>query len=251
MIRIKAIIPVAGYATRLYPLTENQPKALLEVKGRPILEHIVARLEELPNVDGVFIVSNEKYYKNFADWLAGFEGKTKLKIKVLNDGTTSNEDRLGQVGDIQFVIEKENIDDELLVVAGDNLFNFSLTPVFEFFKEKKTIVEALWDSKSEEVARQQGIGVLDESGKMVEFQEKPEHPKSTLTGLGIYFFPKEQVSLFKRFVEEGNDADKMGYFMIWLVENSLVYGYTYYEKWFDIGWHSALEKARKEFVPLE
>ncbi len=246
---MKVIIPAAGYATRLYPLTEDRPKALLDVKGKPILEHIVARIEELPSVEEVFIVSNEKYCKNFVDWLSGFEGKTKLKIKVLNDGTTSNDDRLGQVGDIQFVIEKENIDDDLLVVAGDNLYNFSLTPVFNFFREKQTIVEALWDSKSEEVARQQGIGVLDETGKMVEYQEKPEHPKSTLTGLGIYFFPREQVKLLKRFIEEGNDADKMGYFMIWLTENSTVYGYTYHKKWFDIGWPSALETAREEFVP--
>ncbi|MDP6670639.1 MAG: 2-C-methyl-D-erythritol 4-phosphate cytidylyltransferase, partial [archaeon] len=89
---MKVIIPAAGYATRLYPLTENQPKALLDIKGKPILEHIVARLEELPNVDEIFIVSNEKYYKNFADWASGFESKTKLKIKVLNDGTTSNDD---------------------------------------------------------------------------------------------------------------------------------------------------------------
>ncbi len=245
---MKVIIPVAGYATRLYPLTENKPKALLEVKGRPILEHIVKRIEELPNVSEIFIVSNGKYFQNFDQWLKGFS--SNVSIKILNDGTKSNEDRKGQVGDIQFVIEQEKIDDNLLVVAGDNLFNFSLRPAYCFFKEKNLVVNGLWDSQSLEVAKQQGIGVIDGSGKLVDFQEKDENPKSTLISLGIYFFPKEKVSLFKKFIEEGNDPDKMGYFMIWLLKNDKVYGYAYKEKWFDIGWHSALEKSRKEFEPL-
>jgi glucose-1-phosphate thymidylyltransferase len=244
---MKVIIPAAGYATRLYPLTKDRPKALLQVKGKPILEHIIRRIEELPDVEEIFIVTNSKFYKNFADWLKGF--KSQIPVKVLNDGTTSNENRLGQVGDIQFVVDKEKIDDELLVVAGDNLFNFSLLPALNFFRERKTIVNALWDSRSLEVAREQGIAVIDNKGKIVLFQEKDPNPKSTLTSLGIYFFPKEQVKLLKRFISQGNNADKMGYFMIWLIKNSAVYGYVYHEKWFDIGWPSALERARDEFVP--
>ncbi|MBN1941214.1 MAG: NTP transferase domain-containing protein, partial [Candidatus Diapherotrites archaeon] len=181
--QLKVIIPAAGYATRLYPLTEDRPKALLEVKGKPLIEHIVARIGQLGNVEEIFVVTNDRFYPVFAEWLQGFESKTGLKLKILNDGTASNEDRLGQVGDIQLVIEKENIDDELLVVAGDNLFNFSLRPAFDFFREKRTIVNALWDSKSIEVAQQQGIAVPDETGKFVEFQEKAENPKTTLTSL--------------------------------------------------------------------
>jgi len=244
---LQVIIPAAGYATRLFPLTKDRPKALLEVKGKPILEHIVKRVEELPNVSAIFVVSNDKYFGNFKEWADGFE--CSIPVKVLNDGTTSNEDRKGQVGDILFVIEQEKIDDDLLVVAGDNLFNFSLTPVYNFFREKNAIVNALWDSKSLEVAMKQGIAVIDGGKKIVEFQEKSPSPKSTLTSLGIYFFPREKVGLFKSFIEGGNDADKMGYFMIWLIKNSQPLGFVYNEKWFDIGWHSALEKARKEFVP--
>lgn len=245
--KMHIIIPAAGYATRLYPLTENKPKALLDVKGKPILEHIIARVDELPNVTGITIVSNEKYFENFKEWADNFSGK--YPIKVLNDGTTSNDDRLGQVGDIYLAIEKEHVDEDLLVIAGDNIFNFSLLPVYKVFSEKRTLVNALWDCKSLEVAQKQGIGVIDEEGKFVDFQEKAEKPKSTLTSLGIYFFPKEKVALFKKFIDEGNDLDKMGYFMIWLIENSVLYGFVYHEKWFDIGWHSALERARKEFVP--
>jgi len=244
---LEVIIPAAGYATRLYPLTKDKPKALLDVKGKPIIEHIIHRVEQLPGVERVFIVTNARFFKNFSEWIKGF--KSRLLIKILNDGTTDNENRLGQVGDIQFVIEREKIDDDLLVVAGDNLYNFSLLPVFDFFRKKKAIVNALWDSKSLEVAREQGIAVVGKGEKFVLFQEKDPNPKSTLTSLGIYFFPREKVQLLKRFIVEGNNADKMGYFMIWLIENSVVYGYTYFEKWFDIGWPAALERARNEFVP--
>ena len=244
---MQVIIPAAGYATRLYPLTLDKPKALLKVKGKPILGHIIKRIEELPGVEGIFIASNAKYYPNFEKWLRGF--KSRIPIKVLNDGTKSNEDRLGQIGDIKLAIDKFGLKQDLLMVSGDNLFNFSLLPVHGFFAKKRAIVNALWDSKSIETAKQQGIAVVDEGGKFVEFQEKDENPKSTLTSLGIYFFPKEQVRLFRQFIEGGNNVDKMGYFMIWLIENSAVYGFTYREKWFDIGWHSALKQARKEFEP--
>lgn len=244
---MQVIIPVAGYATRLYPLTKDKPKSLLIVKGKPIIEHIIARIEELPSVESITVVSNDKYFKNFDEWAKGFQ--SKLPLKVLNDGTKSNEDRKGQVGDIQLAIEEGKVDEDLLVVAGDNLFNFSLLPIHQFFKEKKSIVNGLWDSKSMETAKQQGIAVIDGEKRIVEFQEKDPNPKSTLISLGIYFFPREKVGLFKQFIEEGNNSDKMGYFMIWLLAKGDLRGFVYEEKWFDIGWHSALEKARKEFVP--
>jgi glucose-1-phosphate thymidylyltransferase len=126
------IIPAAGYATRLYPLTKDKPKALLVVKGKPILEHIIRRIEELPGVESITIVSNAVFYPAFAQWLKGF--KSKIPLAVIDDGTKSNEDRLGQIGDIQLAIEKAGIDDDLLLVSGDNLFNFSLRPAFEFFQ---------------------------------------------------------------------------------------------------------------------
>ncbi len=244
---MQIIIPVAGYATRLYPLTRDKPKALLEVKGKPILEHIVNRVCELPDIEKISIVGNDKYFRNFREWADSFS--CPVSLNVLNDGTTSNDDRKGQVGDILFAVEQEKIDSDLLVVAGDNLFNFSLKPAYEFFKQKNAVVNAFWDSKSIETARQQGSAVVDENNRITEFLEKSPNPKSTFISLGIYFFPREQLCLFKRFVEEGNDPDKMGYFMIWLLENSKPYGFVYEEKWFDIGWHTALERARQEFEP--
>ncbi|MAG15571.1 nucleoside-diphosphate-sugar pyrophosphorylase [Candidatus Woesearchaeota archaeon] len=243
---MKAVITCAGYASRLWPLTKDTPKPLLEVKGRPIIEHIIDKITEISEVDGIYVVTNEKFSNNFENWL---QGKSfKVPIKILNDSTTSNDDRLGQVGDIQFVIEKENVNDDFLIVAGDNLFNFSLMPSFEAFKNNTNIVNPLWESKSFKAARESGSVVLNEDdNSFSEFMEKAPNPKSTLLSLGIYFFPKQKLELIKRYIDEKNNADKMGYFLTWLMQQEKVFGHVYLEKWFDIGWIEALEEARQKF----
>ncbi len=243
---MKAIITCAGYASRLWPLTKETPKPLLEVKDRPIVEHIISRIMEIPDVDGIYIVTNAKFHGNFAEWLN--KKSFSVPVKILNDSTASNDDRLGQVGDIKFVIDSEGIDDDVLVVAGDNLFNFSLLPAFEAFRKGSSIVNPLWESKSYRAARESGSVVLDDSDcSFAEFMEKSPAPKSTLISLGIYFFPKAKISIISRYVDEKNNADKMGYFLTWLMQHEKVYGHVYFEKWFDIGWIEALEQARKEF----
>lgn len=241
---MKAIIPVAGYAIRLYPLTKDKPKALLKVSGKPILEHIIKKIEEI-TIDKIFIVTNDKFFPNFNEWSKKFS--CSIPVKILNDYTTSNKNRLGQIGDITFALEKEKIDDDLLVIAGDNLFKFSLLDSYNLFKNKKTCVNALYDAKSLKVAREQGVVIIDKNNKFVNFQEKPEKPESTLTSLGIYFFPKEKVKLFYDYKKAGNDLDKMGYFMQWLIKKENVFGHIYKEKWFDVGIIKSLEQARKEF----
>ncbi len=242
---MKAIIPAAGYATRLYPLTLDKPKHLLDINGKPMIEHIIKKILELRDIDEIFIVTNQKFFSIFKKWLDGFECETK--IKLLDDNTTSNEDRLGQVGDIFFVIKKEKIKDSLLIIAGDNLFNFSLKDSYDEFRNKNKVINALYDAKSVEVAKQQGIAIIDKNNKFIGFYEKPKNPKSTLISLGIYFFPKKEMRFLKEYAESGNDMDKMGYFMTWLLDKTEVYGHTYYEKWFDIGWPESLEQARREF----
>jgi glucose-1-phosphate thymidylyltransferase len=245
---MQVIIPAAGYATRLYPLTKNRPKALLEVKGKPILEHIIARIEKLPNVKQITVVSNDKYYKNFKDWSEGFE--TSIPLKVLNDGTKSNEDRLGQIGDIQLAIEACKVEEDLLLISGDNLFNFQLGPIYDFFKEHKVIVNALYDIGSVEAAKELGVMAIDpKTKKVTDFEEKPAKPKSTSVSLGIYFFPRDKVKEIKAFLDKGGKPDKIGYLMAELTERRQLYGFVYKEKWFDIGVLPALEKARKEFRP--
>jgi len=246
--KMQVIIPVAGYATRLFPLTKDKPKALLEVKQKPILEHIVRRIEALPDVTGIFIVSNAKFFPSFREWAEGFSGR--VPIKVLNDGTRSNEDRLGQVGDIELAIEKFSIGQDLLIIAGDNLFNFGLLPLYNFFREKREIVNALYDIGSIEAAKELGVMSIDPVSKLVvSFEEKPPKPKSTNVSLGIYFFPREKLHEISDFLKRGGKPDKIGYLMAELTEKKQLYGFVYREKWFDIGVLPALEKARKEFVP--
>jgi len=247
---VKAIITAAGYASRLWPLTRDVPKPLLEVKGKPIVGHIMGRIAEIPDVDGIFIVTNAKFFPLFDEWLQGAKASFAVPVKLLNDGTASNDDRLGQVGDIRFAIEAEAIDDDLLVVAGDNLFNFSLLPAYNDFLLRRLILNPLFESKSYRAAREQGSAVIDETTtEFVEFMEKSPAPKSTLISLGIYFFPRQKLQLIKRYLDEKHSPDKMGFFLMWLLGMEKVVGHVYAEKWFDIGWIEALETARKEFEP--
>lgn len=243
---MKVIIPCAGYATRLFPLTKNKPKSLLDVKGKPMIEHIIKRIEEL-DVDEIFIITNNKFYPNFKEWLHNFS--SKIPIKLLNDKTTSNENRLGAVGDINFVMNEKKIDDDLLIVNGDNLFNFSLKDVYEFFRKKRRITNALYDTKNWKTASEQGTALVNRDNKIMLFEEKAKKPKTTTVSLGIYFFPREKVRTIKEFVDEGNNPDKIGDFIIWLLAKEDIYAYVYHEKWFDIGWKESLEYARKEFKP--
>ena len=240
------VITCAGYASRLWPLTKHTPKPLLEVKGKPILEHIINKTLELPDVEGIFIVTNDKFYGKFSEWLG--QKRFPVPVKLINDGTTSNDDRLGQVGDINFVIESCNLSGDLVVLAGDNLFNFSLLPTYVLLRKTGQVVNPLWESKSHTDARESGSVVLSDDGSFAEFMEKSPAPKSTLISLGIYFFPAQKTSLIKRYIDEKNNPDKMGHFITWLMKHESVFGHVYLETWFDIGRIESLEQARKAFA---
>ena len=242
---MKAIIPAAGYATRLGELTKNTPKPLLPVADKPIVEHIVDNILGIGDVDHIYIVTNHKFITHFEDWKKNF--KCRIPVTIFDDGTTSNEDRLGQIGDIEFVIKNGKVHDDVIIVAGDNLFNFKLSEAADFYHKKKAIVNPLFDAKSIEVAKQLGTVVLDKHDKFTEFMEKSPEPKTTLVSQGVYFFPKGKLSLIKKYLDEGNNADKMGYFMTWLLGKEDVYGIVFDTKWFDIGWKEALEVAKNEY----
>lgn len=247
---MKAVVTAAGYASRLWPLTKDAPKPLLEIHGKPLVQHIVGKIAEIPAVDAIFIVTNAKFHPMFESWLKAAGAAFAVPVRLLNDGTLSNDDRLGQVGDIRFVIETEGIDDDLLVVAGDNLFNFSLLPAYRMFLQQQLIMNPLWESKSYKAARESGSVVInEETCEFVEFMEKSPMPKSTLISLGIYFFPRQKLGLIRRYIEEKNNPDKMGFFLMWLMQHETVIGHIYTDKWFDIGWIEALEVARREFTP--
>lgn len=242
--KVKSIILAAGYGTRLGHLTENTPKPLLKVAGKPIVEHIIKKIEKVEEVDEIFIVTNNKFYNNFEEWLKNF--KSTKKIKIINDQTTSNDNRLGSLGDINFVIEQENIKESALIVAGDNLFEFPLKDFVESRKKRNKSAIALYDVQDIELAKHYGI-VGVENNIVVNFEEKPNKPKSTLVSTGVYTYPPYILPIFKEFVERYGDGDKVGNFLEWLHKREQVYCYVTKEKWFDIGNFEQLEKARKEF----
>ena len=243
LLHMKIIIPAAGYATRLYPLTKDKPKALLEIGSKPMIDHILSKIKDL-NFDQIIIVTNHKFAKNFEEWA---ETRKDLPIKVIDDQTTSNEDRLGAIGDIQFAIEKANIDDEIFILAGDNLFECNMSGFYALGKKKNVSIVGIYDVKDTEFAKQLGIVEINESNQVIEFVEKPEIPKSTLAATMMYYFPKDVVPMIKQYLDEGNKPDRMGDFTAWLHKKVLVYAY-FIDGWTDIGDPTQLEEARKKFI---
>ncbi|MDO8602238.1 MAG: nucleotidyltransferase family protein [Candidatus Omnitrophota bacterium] len=244
---MKVLLLAAGYATRLYPLTLNTPKPLLPVAGKTVMGYIFDLIEPLKEVDEVFIVTNEKFFQNFEEWKKNF--KSSKKITVIDDGTTSNETRLGATGDIAFVIEKENIKDDLLVLAGDNLFKADLSIFIKFCAAKRpSVTIGLYDIKDLTLSAKYGIVSVDRNDKIIDFKEKPANPLSTLAAMCLYFFPKEKLGIMKSYLGMDNVKDAPGYFLEWLYKREPMFGYIFKDKkWFDIGDKKSLEEADKEF----
>ncbi len=247
---MKAILLCAGYATRLHPLTIDTPKHLLDIGEKPILEHVLEKIEHIEPIDTVYLITNDKFFYSFLEWAKGYASKNPLakKITIINDGTSSNEDRLGALGDIQFTIEKKHIKDDILLVAADNLFDFSLKDMHSFFEDAGKTTIALYDVKEKRLARHYGVVEVDESHKLVHFVEKPKEPKSTLISTGIYMIPKKDVPLFRVYIAQGNSADKIGSFFEWIHTKQDVYCYITEEPWYDIGTLDQLEEAREHFA---
>ena len=243
-LNIKALILAAGYATRLYPLTENQAKPLLEVGGKPIIEHILDNIKKVKVITEVLVVTNARFHHDFEVWLNHYN--YPKKIKIINDGTINNTDRLGAVGDINFVLKEEEIKDDLLVIAGDNLFGFSLEKFISFYKQLNKSGVALFNIKDKEKIRKKlGVGILNGT-KIIEFQEKPVEPKSTFAATACYYFVKNDLNLVKQAVEKGY-ADNSGDLIRYLVKTSEAHGYVFSEHWFDIGSPESLTAAKEVY----
>lgn len=243
---MKAIILAAGYATRLYPLTLNWPKALLKVNSKPIVEHIVNRLKTIEEIDGIIIVTNNKFYIHFAKWLEKIN--SDKKIKLINDLTSSEENRLGAIGDLNFAIQENNLDADILVVAGDNLFNFDLKEFIKFAKGKPGITIGVYDIKDINKANKFGVIEMDSLNQITKFVEKPEKPFSTLIGTGIYFIPKSALGFIKAYLEKDNHPDVLGCFLEYLLEKKVSFwGYRLSGNWFDIGDFEVYKIAKEHF----
>lgn len=239
---MKCILLCAGYATRLFPLTENFPKALLKVGKRPLLDYILDEINTLEQVDEIYLVTNAKYTPHFEAWA---KEKENIKpITVFNDGTSTNDDRLGAIGDINYTIEKAKIDDDILVMATDNLFSFKLKDFINFYNEKKSAAICV---KKEEYNNLKRLGVVEtnEEMKIVGFEEKPAEPKGEYAATAIYMYNKEIIPIFKKYIEEGNNVDAPGNFVAYLYKKEPVYGYVFDGEWYDVGTHEALAQVNE------
>ncbi len=235
---MKAIVLAAGYATRLRPLTDTWAKELLPVGGRPILDRIVDSIGAVESVDEIHVVTNSHKVGAIARWAEGHD------VIVHDDGTHSNEDRLGAIGDMLFVIERAQLDDDLLVIAGDNLFDFSLAEFAEFWRSKGTAsAVAVRDVGSLELASHYGIVALAGDGRVLDFEEKPADPPSTLAATATYLFHREHARQIATYLDGEHGADQPGRFVGWLQRHEPVYGWLFDATWYDIGNHEQLLEA--------
>ncbi|MBN2453361.1 MAG: nucleotidyltransferase family protein [Candidatus Omnitrophica bacterium] len=246
---MKIIILAAGYAVRLRPLTLNMPKSLLKIGGKTIMDRIIDKLSAIKGWDEIFVVSNSKFYGKFTEW-AG-QSRFKDRISVIDDGTTSNENRLGAIRDLYLVIESKRLDDDILVVAGDNLFEFDMRDFMKFAAANDGVSLALYDVGSMDLARNFGVLKLSGHNKVVEFEEKPQNPKSTLVSTGIYYFPKNKLPFISEYVKMQSKLDAPGYYISWLSGRDKVYGFRFSEDWFDIGNIESYNKADQKYKQKE
>ncbi len=243
---MKCLILAAGYATRLYPLTENFPKPLLEVQGKTILDWLIDDIDTLGMVDEYVVISNHKFAHHFDKW-----AENKKKIAVVDDGTSSNETRLGAVRDIQFAIDKLNLDDDMLVIAGDNLLDFSLTKFITYAKSKNTSCIMRYYEGSTEKLKKCGVVTIDENDRITDMAEKPSEPKSNWCCPPFYYYTREDAKLVKKGIESGCGVDAPGSYIAWLCTQTHIHAMEMPGKRYDIGNLESYKKVQDEYKGIK
>ena len=248
---MNALILAAGYATRLYPLTRDKAKPLLTVGGKPIIEWVVDNLVDVPELETIYIVTNDKFASDFQTWSERYQDRQpKFKFKIINDGSKSDEDKLGAIGDINFVVSRENLSlSDLLIVAGDNLFSGSLASFVANAKETEATI-AVYDIGDAEAIKKYGNIAIDSEGIITHFEEKPEKPRGTLAAIALYYYSPGVLSLLTTYLAAGNNPDQPGRFVQWLYTRKPVKTFQIKGKWLDIGSKETLEEADRIFKDL-
>lgn len=245
---MNVLILAAGYATRLYPLTLTKAKPLLEVAGKPMIEWVLDNIAGVSDIDTVFVVTNAKFASDFEQWAAQYTARNaKRKIKIVNDGSTEDTNKLGAIGDISLVLMREELTtDDLLIVAGDNLFSEPLDDFIAHARGTQATL-ATYDVGDLEAIKKYSAITLDADGVITSFEEKPADPKSTLTGIALYYFSRETIPLFTTYLAAGNNPDQPGRFIQWLYTRTPVKTFQISGTWFDIGSKETLEEANELF----
>ena len=244
---MKCLILAAGYATRLYPLTENFPKPLLKVQDKPILDWLLEDIDGAGIVDQYAVITNHKFAKHFQEWASVHS----LPITVLDDGTETNENRLGAVRDIQFAIDALALNEDLLVIAGDNLLNFSLQGFIRYAQEKKTTcIMRYWEPDMNKLHKT-GVAEVDESDRVTGMEEKPANPKSNWCIPPFYIYKAADVPLVKKGIESNCGVDAPGSFIAWLCTQTTVHAYEMPGRRFEIGNLESYHLAQKTYKGIE
>ena len=226
-----AVVLAGGYATRLWPITKHRPKMLLPVGGSTVIDRIFAELESDSRIDDVFVSTNKRFADDFRTHL---ESSAFDKPQLSVEETTAEAEKFGVVGALAQLVAREGIDDDLLVIAGDNLISFDVTDFIDFFREAGTPCLAAYDVGSLDRAKAYGVVDLD-GNRVVDFQEKPDRPKSTLVSIACYGFPAATLDLLDAYLDDDNNPDEPGWYLQWLYDRRAVHAYTFDGAWFDIG----------------
>ncbi|MDP8262283.1 MAG: nucleotidyltransferase family protein [Candidatus Ancaeobacter aquaticus] len=237
---MKAVILAAGFATRLKPLTDNTAKPLLPIAEKKMIEYITDRMQDIAAIDAIYVITNEKFHNDFVEWKS--EYSSQKDIRIINDGTTDDSNKKGAVGDINFLLQEEKLDDDLLIIGGDNLFDLDLGD-FLSFACPRGITISVYDVGSIEAARKFGIVTINNENIIDNFEEKPYNPGSTLAAMCLYFIPKDKLQSIFTYIKEGNSPDQPGKYIAWLTKSESVYAYTYSGIWFDIGSFESYQEA--------
>ena len=249
---MNALILAAGYATRLYPLTLKKAKPLLEIADKPMIEWVLDNLESVPDLETIYIVTNDKFAADFQNWANGYQDRHRhSKFKIVNDGSTSDDDKLGAIGDINLVLTRENLGDrDLIIIAGDNLFSEPLIKFIEFARQTEATV-GIYDVGDREAIKKYGAVTIDADGVITHFEEKPKEPKSTLAAIALYYYSRAVLPLFTTYIAAGNNPDQPGRFLQWLYSRKGINTFQITGRWLDIGSKETLEEANKIFAKAE
>ena len=244
---MEVLILAGGYGTRLYPLVTDTPKPLLKINDKKsLIDFTLDKVYPLEGLTRIYVVTNNKFYDNFVEWEKTLKDKP-CPIKIINDGTNTPEDRLGSIGDIHFVIKNENIQDDLVVIGGDNLFDYELKDFIQFAgKSKPYVTVGLYDIKDISQATKFGVVGLG-NDTISSFEEKPKEPRSSLIAMCLYYFPREMLASVGEYLNETKKADKAGEYIQWLFQKTDVYGFTFQGQWYDIGSIESYRAAQEAF----
>ena len=240
---MKCLILAAGYATRLYPLTENFPKPLLEVQGKTILDWLIDDMASAKAIDEYVVISNHKFARHFEEWAA----TRREKITVVDDGTSTNETRLGAVKDIQVAVDTLNLDDDLLVIAGDNLLDFSLTQFISYAREKRTSCIMRYYEPSVQRLQKSGVVTVDEQDRVLRLAEKPAQPESHWCSPAFYYYTRRDAKLVPQGIAAGCGTDAPGSYIAWLCTQTAVHAMEMPGSRYDIGNLESYTKIKEEY----